>query len=30
MASIGATLTSTQAANYYSRLRTYMTSVGVP
>ena len=30
MASWGATLTSTQAANYYSRLRTYMTSVGVP
>lgn len=30
MASIGSSLTSTDTANFYSRLRTYMTAVGVP
>lgn len=30
MYSIGAALNSTQAGNFYSRLRTYMTAVGVP
>lgn len=30
MVSFGGKLTSTQAANYYTRLRTYMTAVGVP
>lgn len=28
--SYGASFTSTQAANYYTRMRTYMTAVGVP
>jgi hypothetical protein len=28
--SYGGSLTSTQAANYYTRMRTYMTAVGVP
>jgi hypothetical protein len=30
MASIGASLNSTQVTNFYNRLRTYMTAVGVP
>jgi hypothetical protein len=30
MASIGSGLTATDASNFYSRLRTYMTAVGVP
>lgn len=30
MASIGAGLSSTESGNFYSRLRTYMTAVGVP
>jgi hypothetical protein len=30
MASIGSSLSSTDATNFYSRLRTYMTAVGVP
>jgi hypothetical protein len=30
MASIGSSLSSTQATNFYNRLRTYMTAVGVP
>lgn len=30
MGSIGGALTSTDAGNFYSRLRTYMTAVGVP
>jgi hypothetical protein len=30
MASIGASLTATEATNFYNRLRTYMTTVGVP
>jgi len=30
MASIGSSLNSTEAGNFYTRLRTYMTAVGVP
>jgi len=30
MASIGSSLSSTDATNFYNRLRTYMTAVGVP
>jgi len=30
MASLGGSLTATQVTNFYNRLRTYMTSVGVP
>ena len=30
MASIGASLTGTEVGNFYTRLRTYMTAVGVP
>jgi hypothetical protein len=30
MASIGSSLNSTEATNFYNRLRTYMTSMGVP
>jgi hypothetical protein len=30
MASIGSSLSSTDASNFYTRLRTYMTAVGVP
>jgi len=29
-ASIGSSLNSTEAGNFYTRLRTYMTAVGVP
>jgi hypothetical protein len=30
MASIGSSLSSTDVTNFYNRLRTYMTAVGVP
>jgi len=30
MASIGSSLNGTDATNFYNRLRTYMTAVGVP
>ena len=30
MASIGSSLNGTEATNFYNRLRTYMTAVGVP